>query len=251
MGIRIPDEDKHGVGGMGEVMPDISGIFASDVVTAISRIGFEPDALFAQERAYIGKASISRQREFATGRLLARSLLARIGILDTPLLVNEDRSPAWPATAVGSISHAGEVCIVVLAVGGEVLGLGVDLEHNEPLEPELIDSTCTANEGEWLGQRSHLARGFLARVIFSAKECALKCQYALTRSQLEYDDLEIEMDLGCQTFTARVRGPAGRQLPENGVLYGRYRASGRWIVSGITLRRSAIDAQFGSGYCRS
>lgn len=221
--------------------PDISMMFGPEVLTAISRIEGDIGRLSVGERACVAHACVSRQCEFATGRLLARSLLARIGITDAPVLVNDDRSPAWPSGVVGSISHAGDVCVVVLAPRGEIIGLGVDLEQNQPLDIDLIETICTARERDWLSRCPRSSKGSIARLIFSAKESVFKCQYPITKAQLEYEDVDIELDGRHRRFAARLRRSVRWSASHRPVLYGRICASPSWIISGATLRRHPSD----------
>jgi 4'-phosphopantetheinyl transferase EntD len=213
-------------------------MFGEGVLTAVSRIDGDVNDLPVRERACVAQACVSRQREFATGRLLARSLLARIGLADAEVLVGDDRSPIWPPNIVGSISHAGGLCVVALSPRDEILGLGVDLEYNQPLEQELVETICTARERTWLARYGRTTRGLLARLIFSAKESAFKCQYPLTKTHLEYDDVDIELDVRYERFTARIRRGIDWTASRNAVLYGRFCVSPSWIASGVSLRRS-------------
>jgi 4'-phosphopantetheinyl transferase EntD len=71
----------------------------------------------------------------------------------------------------------------------------VDVEPDLPLEETLWDSVLTPDELAWLSARPAGERGRLARLIFSAKECAYKLQYPLTRTLYGFMDMRVEMDV--------------------------------------------------------
>lgn len=244
---QLVDANERGIGFESRYVPDVSTIFGTGVLTAASRINVDIDGLSALERECVANACISRQREFATGRVLARSLMERIGMVNAQVLVNDDRSPVWPQNVVGSISHAGGVCVVAIAPRGGILGLGVDLEHNQPLDSELVEIICTEREREWLAQHPRSRKGRFARVIFSAKECTFKCQYTLTKTHLDYGDLDIELDAENLKFVARFRRAVGDRFPRHSTLYGNWCTSATWIVTGITLRRGASPRSASAG----
>jgi len=156
--------------------------------------------LWPEEEGFVARAVPKRRREFTTGRLLARDLLAKFGVADFPLLAGSDRAPIWPEGLVGSISHTRELCGVVIARRGTVKSVGLDIETAEPLKQELWRLVIRPEERSWLEQRHANERGRLAKLIFSAKECAYKCQYPLTRTWLDFQDAKVTVDLAAKSL---------------------------------------------------
>jgi 4'-phosphopantetheinyl transferase EntD len=70
--------------------------------------------------------------------------------------------------------------VAVAARAQHVRSLGLDVEPDAPLDPELWDEVCAPAEAAWLAAQAPARRGRLAKLVFSAKECAYKCQYPLT-----------------------------------------------------------------------
>ena len=115
----------------------LEGLLPPSVQIAGAPISDHVAELLPEERRFIEKAVAKRQHEFATGRFLARGLLARLGHPDFPLLRAEDRLPIWPDGIVGSISHASHACLAAVADSGTSGGIGVDLEPDEPVDAEI------------------------------------------------------------------------------------------------------------------
>ena len=204
------------------------------MLTTWAPIAADTDPLLPEERALVVRMAPGRQREFATGRVCAREGLARLGIADFPLLRNDDRTPVWPEGIVGSISHTQDVCVVALARRADVVSLGVDVEPADSLEPELWPVICTALECERLADHVAEERGFLAKALFSAKECTYKCLYPILRTPLDFDDVEIDLDLHSHRFRATL-APRAEKRPIT--LTGSIRSWGSWIMTGMAVRR--------------
>jgi 4'-phosphopantetheinyl transferase EntD len=212
----------------------IDGLFADGVLTATAAPDAEPAALLPGERAFVERAIRSRQREFATGRLLARGLLSRLGVGGAPLLVAADRSPVWPPGVVGSISHCAGLCAVAVAPCRVARSLGLDVEPEEPLERELWPAILTEAELRRLERRPAWARGVLARLAFSAKEASYKATIGSAERPRGFRDLEIDW-LGAGRFRARAAGRL-RSLPE---LPGRFVRRDGFLLTGVAWRESA------------
>lgn len=137
-----------------------------------------------------------RQREFAAGRRAARQAMARIGSPPLPILMGADRAPIWPAGLAGSITHSASACLAV--VTSRPLLIGLDMEADSPLPPELWDSVLGPEE------TSHLAGdGRQAMAIFCAKEAAYKAQFPRSRTLFDFQVLEVA--LSGDRFTAIFR----------------------------------------------
>lgn len=145
--------------------------------------------LLVEEQAAVARALPKRQAEFATGRVLARRQLQRIGFDPLPLLVGPDRMPLWPHGAVGSISHSSDLCAVAVASTDRILALGIDIEVAEPLEQELWALVGTDDElAHMAAELTTSNPGLAAKALFSVKEAAFKCWYPEGKALLEFTD---------------------------------------------------------------
>ncbi|MFD1342243.1 4'-phosphopantetheinyl transferase family protein [Litorisediminicola beolgyonensis] len=164
------------------------------VATADPRSADHP--LYPVEEAAVARAVVTRRAEFAAGRAAARAALSQLGLPEGPVPMAEDRSPVWPASVTGSLSHTTEACIAVAARRNEIRAVGVDIETDAPLAPDLASEIAQAEEIRRFGGSPGLA----ARRIFSLKEAAYKAQYALSRTLLGFDALILVDERGTLAF---------------------------------------------------
>ncbi|MBY6159629.1 4'-phosphopantetheinyl transferase superfamily protein [Mameliella alba] len=155
--------------------------------------------LFPDETAAMTNAQPARRAEFAAGRRAARQAMARLGLPPAPVPMAPDRAPVWPTGLVGSISHAGGLCLAVVARATAFAALGVDLESDAPLDPDLISEICLPEELVGLPEAQ---RGGHAARIFSAKEAAYKAHYPRARLVFGFHGLHVDMERGCARFTS-------------------------------------------------
>ena len=160
------------------------------------------DALFAEERGAIERAIPKRQREFATARTYARTLLADRGLTPGPIPSDEHRAPRWPESVVGSISHTDAlVWVAVCETRSGIRGLGIDVEQRHRLPSELHDKLFVASELE------AVAKGGddFATWLFSAKEAIYKATRPLAGAFIGFTEAECTMSSD-GTFTVRYLG---------------------------------------------
>ncbi len=158
-----------------------------------------------------------RLREFAAGRSAARLAMGRA----LPVPIGADRAPVWPAGVSGSITHAGDWALAVVGTGP----VGIDLEPDADLPGEVFDTVLLPAERQ--------APGFdarQARLIFSAKECAYKAQYPLTRQLFGFETLAITLGQG--SFRAEFQRDVGA-FRRGAALQGRFAIGGGFILTGI------------------
>ncbi len=172
----------------------------------------------------IGAAVPRRLNEFRAGRAAARAALAELSLPPVAILVNPDRSPAFPPGLAGSITHTATAALAAVLPGAR--GLGIDLEPAEPLPPELWDSILSPTE------RAACDSPVKARLVFAAKEAAYKAQYPATRRLLEFDALAITLD--ATTVTATFTAPAG-PFPAGHALTGRHACAEGHLLAAVTL----------------
>ncbi|MDH5490787.1 MAG: 4'-phosphopantetheinyl transferase superfamily protein [Myxococcales bacterium] len=201
-----------------------------------------PDGLLEGEEEAIAQAVEKRRREYTAGRLCARRALSRLGIERFPLLRDEERLPIWPEGICASLSHTREWCVAVAgrrgAGAGGLRSVGVDVEMDSDLRPALIDRICTPPERRWLETLPAEARGRVGKLIFSAKECAYKCQYPLSRRYLGFHAMRLRLDLQAHEFSAFFEFDVP-PFREGDALEGRFLRARGLIVTGTTLREPA------------
>ncbi|MFX0540191.1 4'-phosphopantetheinyl transferase family protein [Roseovarius sp. S4756] len=215
----------------------LRALFSPEVAVALSDPRAPQPAPWPAEAPAIARAAPARAREFAAGRAAARDAMIQLGRAPAAVASGADRAPIWPEGLTGSISHTTDRCIAALAPCDRVRAIGTDIEDASPLAPDLIPEICTLAERAWLACQPEAARGILAKLIFSAKECAYKCQYPLTGLLLDFDTFEITPDLDTGQFEATLSRPVGT-LAAGTCLAGRFLIAQDLIACGITLGRS-------------
>jgi len=218
--------------------PLLANLFPPGVIGAELRIAGDPSLLFPDEAQYLGRAVPKRIQEFAGGRLCARRALAEFGFADTPLRMNSDRRPQWPAPFIGSITHTTGMCGAVVAERRQFRAIGLDMEIVGRVTPEIWPTICTTEETAWLDALPEPEQTRCAALIFSAKESFYKCQYNVTQQWLEFDDVTLDLpygDAGAGCFALRPR--RGITLLEHDTmpLMGRFEFHGSLVVTGMVL----------------
>lgn len=155
----------------------------------------DPDLLYPQEQALLGRSVPKRVDEFTAGRLCARRVLAQLGVHRFPLLIGEKREPLWPENIVGSITHCSGFRAAVAGYKSELLGVGIDCEAVERLDSKLWKRIMTPEESHWINSLPSQQQLKYATLIFSAKESFYKCQYAITKQWVGFEDAALISDL--------------------------------------------------------
>lgn len=166
----------------------------------------------------VAGATPARLREFAAGRRAFRAALADAGLPAMALPMAADRSPVWPPGIALSITHDGAECLAAVLAGAR--GLGIDLEPDAPLPPEVVAEVLTP------------ADAVEARLAFSAKEAAYKALFPVMRQVIGFDAMAI--GVAGDALTARLLHPCG-PFPAGFVLHGRHARAGGRIVTGFVL----------------
>lgn len=184
----------------------IRPLFGLDVALAVSDPLNSPPPLLPEEAACLPPSAVGkRRREFAAGRAAARAAMADLGLPVQAIPVGPKRAPVWPDGVTGSITHTRSCAAAVAALAGEeVRALGIDVEEDTPLEDKLLPAICSEREQVWLKQQEN--PGQMAKVIFSAKEAAYKCQYMLSGRFFGFDGMELHLDTDRGRFIAEFTG---------------------------------------------
>jgi 4'-phosphopantetheinyl transferase EntD len=211
-----------------------SAILDSEVIVEAAVTAAELDELLPEEQLHLSGWAPARQRDFAAARMAARRALGRLGVAPLALVPHADRSPRWPDGIIGSITHTRDLCLVAVARRGRLASLGIDLERVTAATTDIEQLVCTPAERRWLDAQPAAQRGANVRLVFSAKEAFYKCQYPLTKTYLDFQDVELAIG-GDGTFAARIVGAA--QVALNRELAG---VRGRWTWLGGLVVTTAI-----------
>lgn len=159
----------------------LRALFTAPVAVAIAR-GLGETPLFPEEAAQLARAVDKRRAEFAAGRAAARLALSRLGVVAGALPSRPDRTVAWPADCVGSITHCDTLCCSVAARRADAASLGIDAEPRAPLPEGVADRVLTPADRRALGDLPPI-------LAFSAKEAFYKAYYPLAGKILEFQDV--------------------------------------------------------------
>jgi 4'-phosphopantetheinyl transferase EntD len=211
----------------------VEKLFPAGVVAFETREGASPDDLLPSEREYIARAVDTRVAEFAAGRLCARAGMEALGLAPAPIPSGKDRAPTWPAGIVGSITHTDDYCVAVVGEAKAFASLGVDAEAAGRLKPDLWHLTLHTEERKSLQGVEEAAARAAATVFFSAKEAFYKCQYALTRSWIGFEDVIVRLREGTFELTVVEESRPAFQIQKS--WQGRYTADEALVIAGMAL----------------
>jgi 4'-phosphopantetheinyl transferase EntD len=137
--------------------------------------------------------SPKRIADFSTGRYCSIKALEQLGIQNSIIPIGEDRAPIWPEGIVGSISHCDSLTGAIVAKRSDHISLGLDIEEIGRVTPDLWDLVFTEKEKNYLSSLSDEDKLVQSTAIFSIKEAFYKFQYPLTKTFLDFLDVEVEI----------------------------------------------------------
>jgi 4'-phosphopantetheinyl transferase EntD len=220
---------------------DLFGGWVQPPLVAVE-VGFEAplDPLDPVELEAVARAVDKRRTEFRAGRHCARRALAALGFAPVGIPQASTRTPRWPAGVVGSISHSGNLewghAVAVLGRSSELRAVGVDIERERRLDPDLWDRVLTPSEQRFVASLPAAERERVALVMFCAKECVYKCQHPLLGVPLEFHEVELTLDRSAHTLSARSTHEAVDALLASDACEGRYRCIDGWLACLITVK---------------
>jgi 4'-phosphopantetheinyl transferase EntD len=135
------------------------------------------DRLLPAERDAIARAVPVRQREFATGRVLLRSLIGTTAAIP----VGHDRAPVLPVGVAASLAHDRRLAIAAVTRRPGIV-LGIDIEPIEALPPGIAAMVLRSDEDI----DAHLA--------FTLKEAAYKAWSRAGGGMLGHHDVRVALD---------------------------------------------------------
>jgi 4'-phosphopantetheinyl transferase EntD len=204
-------------------------------------VGFHDalDPLEPAEAEAVARAGDKRRTEFRAGRHCARRALGALGLPRVAIPQERSRTPRWPAGVVGSISHSGNLewghAVAIVARSSQVRALGVDIERERALDPELWERVLTAEEQRFVAALPSGEREQVALVMFCAKECVHKCQFPLLGVPLEFHEVSLLLDLAAQRFTIRSTHPGVDALLATAATEARYQRVDGWLACLVTV----------------
>ena len=212
------------------LLPDWVRVSEMDPATADS------ERLLPEERAVVAAAVERRRREFAAGRLLARSLLGPMG-KDSTLRREADGRPAWPPGIVGSITHCPTLAAVAVASTDECCGIGIDIEARRLLPSGVPRLVLSGQEQRWINRCDprHAADTMLR--VFCAKEALYKAIYPLARTALPLRALIVEPGAEKERFVARLDREVA-PFPKDVLLDGRWAVRQGHVVAAVVIARN-------------
>lgn len=213
----------------------IDRLFSSQVVTQVASPNMWEESLYPEEEALTKTMAPTRKREFTAGRLCSRKGLDRLGTQNFPVLVGKNREPLWPPEVVGSITHCKGFCGAVVAWRGSIISIGLDVEPLEPMASDILNLVCTPGEKEWLLSDIRKKRLLWPKLIFSAKESAFKCHFPLSKTFLEFQEVEVRINPDKGSFSVSLLVPPPATLAGVSVLNGRFLSDDNFVYTGVEI----------------
>jgi 4'-phosphopantetheinyl transferase EntD len=151
-------------------------------------------ALTVEEGASLSSRRPEAQRDSGAARIVARALLARMGIASASLPKAPSGAPIWPAGIIGTLAHDDRIAVAAVARRTTAEALGIDVEPAGPLPADLLDVVATARERLVLYREPALGR-----LLFAAKEAVYKAINPLDGVFLEFHDIDVDLAGGRAT----------------------------------------------------
>ena len=131
-------------------------------------------------------AVIKRKAEFLAGRLCANKCLEKFNF-SCQVPIGESRSPVWPDSIYGSISHTSGIAGSLVVNSANCLGIGLDIENiiSTSLVSQVSGQLMTPEESEYCYSYP-LADNFICTLIFSAKESFFKAAFNQVKSYFDF-----------------------------------------------------------------
>ena len=150
-----------------------------------------PETLTPAEKAIVERAVPQRVKQFSTGRFCAKQALQALGITNAEILQGDGKKPLWPADTVGSISHSKSMAGAVVAPADKLVSIGMDIETIGGVRPDMWDMLYRPSERAYLANYTGDALALQTTILFSGKEAFYKFQYPLTKTFLDFTDVEM------------------------------------------------------------
>ena len=194
--------------------------------------------LFPEEDEYVCKCVMKRRREFTAGRSAARLAMKKLGITPSVIPRGSHNEPLWPKALAGSISHADDICICVLALKKHYSAIGVDIENPARMQASFFSLIFSETEIMQLVDYENEILPFHATAAFSAKEAFFKFQYPLTRQWLNFKDSKVSIHGDKIDITLSPKALTKGLLP---IYHGVLKITDKLIVTGFLATAEKTD----------
>jgi 4'-phosphopantetheinyl transferase EntD len=218
----------------------IRSLMPPGVMFAGGEIDAGQQPLYPEEEEAVRRAVPKRRAEFRAGRTYARAALLELGVAAVPIPAGADRAPVWPPEIAASITHDDTYCGVIAARVRDFAAVGIDIESAAPLDMDLVKYVCGAAE---LQHRTALGGQLAAdfpKLIFCAKESAYKAYFSLTRTVLEFADVDVRVSPEDGAFSAAVRASAPAMPGFGREIAGSFLVLGGRLVTWATVPQTAL-----------
>lgn len=210
-----------------EVEAALRPLFPAGIAIAAGRIAPARLAdLWPEERVAVADAVPARLAEFTAGRTAARRVLQELGRPAVALPMGQDRAAIWPPGIAGSIAHAAGFAV---AVAGQATALGVDIEEDAEIPPDLWSIICNEDELHRLGPSR---TGRRVRQVFCAKEAVFKAQPQGARLLFGHETLSVTLAEG--RFDAQFLRQVGA-FRAGQIVQGRIAVANGLVLAGVVV----------------
>jgi 4'-phosphopantetheinyl transferase EntD len=208
------------------------GLLHADAAVVAVPYDTDPPPLLPEEALDAERMVARRRREFALGRYCARRALAALDVPPVALPMGADRSPKWPSSVVGSITHWEGWCVAAVAPAATCRALGVDGESRRALPAGVRELVATESEQAWLLDTDPGCHWETA--LFTMKEAVYKACARLTGFWLDFKDVDLTIDVDSSRFRAKLRLP---QVPPSlpARLEGRYAIEEDAVLAAVVV----------------
>ncbi len=173
--------------------PTPFGLLAAVDLTA-SLAGFEEE-LEPEERAHAMSLPTHRRETWLGGRVAMRRATRALDVQCPPIFATERGAPALPERIHGSIAHKQTVAVALAAPRADTsCGLGVDVEHLEPLRFDITRRVLGEGELARLGRIRDVPADHVVRVAFAVKEAVYKAIDPTCRRYVAFREVEVDVD---------------------------------------------------------
>lgn len=132
-----------------------------------------------------------RKAEYIVGRYCAQHALKMMGSCQ-PVDRHPDRSPKWPSSLLGSITHTRHFSMAAVGSKEKWKGIGIDTEIISPTTQIETFSEQFITPFEFdLGINSGFTHELCLYTVFSAKESVFKSLYPLVKSYFGFFDVQV------------------------------------------------------------
>jgi len=205
----------------------IQGVPEGMIIKTETHFRHQPSP-FEREEAFIMNAVEKRKSEYRTGRHTAREALNELNIPPCAIPSGVEREPLWPKGVVGSISHCSKLCVAAVGPDSRFLSIGVDVEPNKPLPPD-VQPIVVNDEDHWKYSQPKHSKDFDV-LTFSAKESIFKCIFPIFRLYLDFKDVSLTIDQSNNSFNAKLPERISNEVKINPI-HGIYSINTKFVFT--------------------